>query len=256
MHRPPLPLVLLLLCCRAQAIIGGTESKPHSRPYMAYLEIVTSQGKQVACGGFLIRRDFVLTAAHCAGRSVTVTLRAHNIQKKEDTWQRLEVIKQFPYPKYEPVGLHDIMLLKVASPSESQPDPGRGDTPPSTPVTFIHPGRMCRMAVWGKTGVKEPASSTLQEVKLRLMEPRACRHFPAFDHNLQLCVGNLQTQNLGPFSVCWVAQGIVSYGLSNEKPTVLKENEPGTWASLRGNQSRTPAGTQCHSPWICLWFSS
>lgn len=46
-------------------------------------------------------------------RSVTVILGAHNLQKKEDTWQRLEVIKQFPYPKYERVGLHDIMLLKV-----------------------------------------------------------------------------------------------------------------------------------------------
>ena len=46
-------------------------------------------------------------------RSVTVTLGAHNIQKKEDTWQRLEVIKQFPYPKYDPIGLQDIMLLKV-----------------------------------------------------------------------------------------------------------------------------------------------
>ncbi|KAJ1069848.1 hypothetical protein K5549_009871 [Capra hircus] len=181
-------------------IIGGTESKPHSRPYMAYLEIVTSREKQVACGGFLIRRDFVLTAAHCAGRSVTVTLRAHNIKKKEDTWQRLEVIKQFPYPKYDPVGLHNIMLLKVQIllplEGESQSDPGRGDTPPSTPVTFIHPGRMCQVAGWGRTGVKEPASSTLQEVKLRLMEPRACSHFPAFDHNLQLCVGNPQTQNL------------------------------------------------------------
>ena len=49
-------------------ISGGREAKPHSRPYMAYLEIVTSREKQVACGGFLIRRDFVLTAAHCAGR--------------------------------------------------------------------------------------------------------------------------------------------------------------------------------------------
>ena len=54
--------------CVPGVIIGGTESKPHSRPYMSYLEIVTSREKQVACGGFLIRRDFVLTAAHCAGR--------------------------------------------------------------------------------------------------------------------------------------------------------------------------------------------
>lgn len=49
-------------------IIGGTECKPHSRPYMAHLEIVTAQNKVGHCGGFLIRRNFVLTAAHCAGR--------------------------------------------------------------------------------------------------------------------------------------------------------------------------------------------
>lgn len=43
-----------------------------------------------------------------------VTLGAHNIQKKEDTWQKLEVIKQFPHPKYDDSALlHDIMLLKV-----------------------------------------------------------------------------------------------------------------------------------------------
>uniref|UniRef100_A0A452FT94 Peptidase S1 domain-containing protein n=1 Tax=Capra hircus TaxID=9925 RepID=A0A452FT94_CAPHI len=222
-HRPPLPLVLLLLCCRAQAIIGSTESKPHSRPYMAYLEIVTSREKQVACGGFLIRRDFVLTAAHCAGRSVTVTLRAHNIKKKEDTWQRLEVIKQFPYPKYDPVVLHDIMLLKLEEKANLTLAMRTLPFPPH--VTFIHPGRMCQVAGWGKTGVKEPASSSLQEVKLRLMEPRACSHFPAFDHNLQLCVGNPQTQNLETqgalFCVLGVAQGIVSYGLSNAKPPAV-----------------------------------
>lgn len=33
-------------------------------------------------------------------------------------------------------------------------------------------------------------SDTLQEVKLRLMDPKACRHFKMFEHNLQLCMGN------------------------------------------------------------------
>ncbi|XP_073853256.1 chymase isoform X2 [Macaca fascicularis] len=111
----PLPLLLFFLCSRAEAgeIIGGTECKPHSRPYMAYLEIVTSNGPSKSCGGFLIRRNFVLTAAHCAGRSITVTLGAHNITEKEDTWQKLEVIKQFRHPKYNTSTLHhDIMLLK------------------------------------------------------------------------------------------------------------------------------------------------
>uniref|UniRef100_A0A8D1AK66 Peptidase S1 domain-containing protein n=1 Tax=Sus scrofa TaxID=9823 RepID=A0A8D1AK66_PIG len=71
MCRLPLPLLLFLLCSRAKAgegIIGGTESKPHSRPCMAHLETVTPQDKLPARGGFLIRRGFVRTAAHCAGR--------------------------------------------------------------------------------------------------------------------------------------------------------------------------------------------
>uniref|UniRef100_A0A674IGD6 Peptidase S1 domain-containing protein n=1 Tax=Terrapene triunguis TaxID=2587831 RepID=A0A674IGD6_9SAUR len=45
-------------------IIGGWEARPHSRPYMAYVKIATWRGVKT-CGGFLIRDDVVLTAAHC-----------------------------------------------------------------------------------------------------------------------------------------------------------------------------------------------
>uniref|UniRef100_A0A8C4LYL9 Peptidase S1 domain-containing protein n=1 Tax=Equus asinus asinus TaxID=83772 RepID=A0A8C4LYL9_EQUAS len=48
-------------------ITGGHEAKPHSRPYMALIHYLVEETPN-RCGGVLVRKDFVLTAAHCWGR--------------------------------------------------------------------------------------------------------------------------------------------------------------------------------------------
>uniref|UniRef100_A0A8C0IRN6 Peptidase S1 domain-containing protein n=1 Tax=Chelonoidis abingdonii TaxID=106734 RepID=A0A8C0IRN6_CHEAB len=62
-----LTMLLILLLPRAQAgeIIGGQEARPHSRPYMAFVKIQREGKGENMCGGFLIREDVVVTAAHC-----------------------------------------------------------------------------------------------------------------------------------------------------------------------------------------------
>ncbi|MGH0150442.1 UNVERIFIED_CONTAM: hypothetical protein FKN15_045529 [Acipenser sinensis] len=93
------------------SIIGGRAAKPHSRPYMASLQIDSHH----VCGGFLVREDFVLTAAHCYEDTLTVVLGAHNLKVKEKSQQKIQV-KQFYKHKLNSLNKYDfdVMLLKLA----------------------------------------------------------------------------------------------------------------------------------------------
>uniref|UniRef100_A0A8C3IPN9 Peptidase S1 domain-containing protein n=1 Tax=Chrysemys picta bellii TaxID=8478 RepID=A0A8C3IPN9_CHRPI len=60
-----LGLNYLLLGALPGEIIGGWEARPHSRPYMAFVSREIRRNRGSRCGGFLIREDVVVHAAHC-----------------------------------------------------------------------------------------------------------------------------------------------------------------------------------------------
>uniref|UniRef100_G3VA03 Peptidase S1 domain-containing protein n=1 Tax=Sarcophilus harrisii TaxID=9305 RepID=G3VA03_SARHA len=227
-----LPLLLLLLTfllsheTGADEIVGGKESMPHSRPYMAFLEIKRCK-RNFTCGGFLIRRDFVMTAAHCEGDSITVKLGVHNIRKPEETWQTLKVKHQFLHPKYNTErSLNDIMLLKL----EKEANLTTAVWPVYLPSRYnsVSPGQECLAVGWGWTGPKPPGSATLQEVELTLRNSTDCKDFNYFNKRSQLCVGTPNSRKSvffgdsgGPLVCSGVAQGIVSYGNEHAKPPAV-----------------------------------
>ncbi|KAM9480101.1 mast cell protease 8-like isoform 1-T2 [Salvelinus alpinus] len=109
-------LVLMLIFyskVHAGRIYGGKEAVPYSRPYMVLLERATTNIlKPKNCAGFLVREDFVMTAAHCNGRSIKVKLGVHNVQ--QESAQEMFVKQAFPHPHYDNEEHdNDIMLLKL-----------------------------------------------------------------------------------------------------------------------------------------------
>ncbi|KAM6202541.1 granzyme B-like [Rhynchocyon petersi] len=176
------------------------------------------------CGGFLIREDFVLTAAHCWRSSMNVILGAHNIKEQESTQQRIPVKKAICHPNYDKIkGSNDIMLLQLQTSAKLN----EAVLPLGLPgeKTLVKPGMVCSVAGWGRISV-HTLTTKLHEVELTIQEDRVCECiYPKYYKGSQLCVGDpkkkmasFKGDSGGPLVCNNVAQGIVSYGKINGTP--------------------------------------
>ncbi|XP_065270383.1 granzyme H-like isoform X1 [Emys orbicularis] len=207
----------------AGEIIGGREAKPHSRPYMAYLEI-QRKGKNSICGGFLVAENFVLTAAHCNGDEITVQLGAHNISEQERSQQKFSVRHRIPHRQYNKTTLNnDIMLLQLAKRAKLNRWVDTIALPRAS--KRVKPGTVCSVAGWGGTSTESESSpATLQEVDVVVMPDAACPRNPNgpysdYKSSTMMCVGDPKTgkdswkgDSGGPLVCGKTAQGVVSWG--------------------------------------------
>ncbi|XP_075805236.1 granzyme C-like [Microtus pennsylvanicus] len=182
---------LLLLGADAEEIIGGHEVKPHSRPYMAYIEFVKDNGRSDSCGGFLVKDNFVLTAAHCMGSSMKVILGAHDISIQEETQQTIPVAKAFPHPDYNPKDdSSDIMLLKLERRAKRTEAVRTLRLPRSN--VHVKPGDVCYVAGWGMVDPNNTFPDTLQVVELIVQKDEECESRLPHQYNkaTAICVGD------------------------------------------------------------------
>lgn len=148
-------------------IVGGRDAAPHSRPYMASLQL---RGRQ-NCGGALVKEDFVLTAAHCRTRvPYTVVLGADLLSSNESTKQVFSAVRSIPHPDYDGHE-NDIMLLKLN---------GSAQLTEAVQLIPLRRARVrtssrCITAGWGDIGDNNTLPARLQEVNVTTLSQRSCR---------------------------------------------------------------------------------
>ncbi|XP_037771179.1 duodenase-1 [Chelonia mydas] len=216
----------------AGEIIGGWEAKPHSRPYMAYLSIRRGH-KTIFCGGFLVSKNFVLTAAHCKGDKINVTLGAHDITKREGSRRVIPVRRQYPHQDYNEKSLNnDIMLLQLEHKAKLNEQVGLIPLPPAH--QGVQPGTVCSVAGWGRTSAhNKELPHKLREVDLKVLDDQTCLKYPGgtyskYNTYTMMCVGDPKESKAsfkgdsgGPLVCGKTAQGIVSWGpVSGSPPRV------------------------------------
>ncbi len=156
-------------------IVGGSETQPYSRPYQVALLLNGRQG----CGGTLISKDWVLTAAHCLDNATTnslsVRVGAHSISQNDG--QQIPVSQIITHEYWRGAnGIrsgYDIAVLRLANPASSEYTPAKLPTA-AIEQAYANVGQYVTVSGWGLTSNQGRPSDRLREVNLPVMSNQSC----------------------------------------------------------------------------------
>ncbi|XP_057568976.1 kallikrein-12 isoform X1 [Hippopotamus amphibius kiboko] len=198
-----------------ERIFNGTVCVPHSQPW----QVALFQGTQLRCGGVLIDRRWVLTAAHCSGSRYWVRLGEHSLRQLDWTEQIRRSGLSVTHPSYQGAQQnhdHDLRLLRLGTPVILT----RSVQPLPLPTTCATAGTKCLISGWGTTNHPwNQLPDQLQCLNLSIVSNENCQAaFPGRITQNMVCAGGIagedacQGDSGGPLVCGGVLQGLVSWG--------------------------------------------
>ncbi|XP_015794793.1 serine protease 30 [Tetranychus urticae] len=225
-----------------ERIVGGNNSIIGEWPWQVSLRLIHPQVGKIGhwCGGVLIDRQWVMTAAHCMLNPVfalpqpifwEVRVGEHNMKLTETHEKTYSVTKLFHYPWYRGYD-NDIALMKLSEPVETNDHVSPICLPDDPHFDFFDVE--CVATGWGKVDYNKRAADVLQKVEIKVFDNEECQkaYFPKFKISIRhwhLCAGTKEGgkgtchgDSGGPLQCKvgnqWHLAGITSFGSGCAKP--------------------------------------
>ncbi|XP_040571316.1 trypsin-1 [Lepeophtheirus salmonis] len=203
-------------------IVGGNAVKPNSIPYQISFQLKSGFH---FCGGSIIDKDTVLTAAHCCQNfepeEVQIVAGEHNLSKVSGIEQIANVSFIKYHEDYATKGTNnDICLLKLESSLEFNDKVDAVNLPRKNKK---FKGNV-RVSGWGSVTPGGESSDFLRSVDVKIMSFAKCNllYLNALDKSM-LCAGarrkdSCQGDSGGPLTKKNTLVGVVSWGIGCASP--------------------------------------
>jgi hypothetical protein len=197
---------------RFSRIMGGQDALPHSYPWMVSLA-KRSLNNLHLCGGVLLTRQHVLTAAHCMEdfkgiSDMNIIAGIHYTNERKNPIPALSIDI---HPQYDPETFaNDVAVVTLSSPlTENNPRIGTICLPPDDDMTgkSYPPVKSSGVAIgWGSTSFGGRPSTSLKQVVLPILETTKwpCNVFATYAQG-QICAGELS----GGADTCQADSGLI-----------------------------------------------